>query len=333
MPPRAIAVADAAIIDPLARRRADFAMGLLERGEPDAAIGVFQAALDLAPDWPELLFVLAETYEKVGDAAAAIAHFTACLKLTRDDWLGVAPRLAILGAAPAPTQLPDAYIRELFNQYAPRFDAALVEHLGYRAPQQISSLIERLLPADAVFERVLDLGCGTGLTGAEIRHRTSWLIGVDLAPGMLAEAQRKSVFDELAEAEAVTALRALDRPVDLIVAGDVVAYFGELDALMAAAFAALKPGGRFVFTTERSDDHDSFRLHAKCRFTHAAGYLRAQAVQAGFEPEYITPVTSRCEAGTAVSGWLVSCRQPVRISDDLTDLAGVLNNPLFEPRT
>jgi predicted TPR repeat methyltransferase len=321
MPPRVSATTQpVAEIDPNARRRADFALGLAERGDMEAAISVFLEALDLAPDWPELLFALADAYEKTGDAAAAIAHFTTCLKLTDDDWLGAGARLAILGAAPAPAQLPDAYIRELFDQYAPRFDSALVEKLGYRGPQQIAAMLEQILPADTVFERVLDLGCGTGLTGEAIRRRAVWLSGIDLSPGMLAEAKRKGVFDELIEAEAVAGLKDLiasGRPLDLIAAGDVVSYFGALEELMGAGFAALKPGGRFIFTTERGEDHDSFRLHAKCRFSHAASYLREQAVKAGFEPEYIAPVSSRMEARAAVPCWLAVFRRPESIDQEL----------------
>lgn len=105
-----------------------------------------------------------------------------------------------------------------------------------------SDLIDVLDPVPG--ERILDVGCGTGTLTAQIAERGAQVVGVDLSPAMVDEAQRK--YPHLI-------WRALD--------GHELDYDGEFDAvfsnaalhwmpradLVASGIArALEPGGRFV---------------------------------------------------------------------------------------
>lgn len=48
--------------------------------------------------------------------------------------------------------------------------------------------------------RILDLGCGTGLIGLELAKRGfTNIVGVDISPGMLEQADQKRVYTELVE--------------------------------------------------------------------------------------------------------------------------------------
>ena len=67
------------------------------------------------------------------DYPAAIAAFQQVCALDAEDRLGAGLHLVRLGALAA-GDMPAAYVRTLFDQYAPRFDAALTEGLGYRGP-------------------------------------------------------------------------------------------------------------------------------------------------------------------------------------------------------
>jgi predicted TPR repeat methyltransferase len=49
--------------------------------------------------------------------------------------------------------------------------------------------IERVAGRPLRIGSMLDLGCGTGLAGAAFRPQVDWLVGVDLSPGMIAEAR------------------------------------------------------------------------------------------------------------------------------------------------
>ena len=65
--------------------------------------------------------------------------------------------------------MPPAYVRALFDQYAPKFEAALVDDLGYRGPALLFKAVLAARAAvrkPAFFKRAIDLGCGTGLAAA-----------------------------------------------------------------------------------------------------------------------------------------------------------------------
>ena len=71
-------------------------------------------------------------------------------------------------------------------------------------------------------ERVLDLGCGTGLSGVAFKPIARRLVGIDLSPKMLAKAQELAIYDALAEGDAEAPPAGAEGPFDLIVAGDVL---------------------------------------------------------------------------------------------------------------
>src|SRR3546814_9485717 len=57
--------------------------------------------------------------------------------------------------------------------------------------------------------RILDLGCGTGLSGVPFRSYASRLDGIDLASGMIENAARRGSYDTLTQGEIHEGLDAL----------------------------------------------------------------------------------------------------------------------------
>ena len=47
----------------------------------------------------------------------------------------------------------------------------------------------------------LDLGCGTGLSGAAFKDRAGHLTGIDLSPAMIEKARSRGIYDSLAVAD------------------------------------------------------------------------------------------------------------------------------------
>jgi predicted TPR repeat methyltransferase len=257
---------------PIADKRFELAQLFIERRDLEAATDLMRQALELAPDWAECHFTLAEALMIMGQNAEATDGFKTYLKLDPADSMGAHAKLVILGAASATAELPPAYIERLFDQYAPRFDKSLVDGLKYSAPQQISAALAEDFP-NRRFETVLDLGCGTGLMGAAIRSRVTRLEGVDLSASMLAEAKRKGDYDMLTHTDMASALSGKTNAYDAILAADVFVYAGDLSGITSACFTALNPGGVLAFTVQAATDVD-FRLGVDQRFSHSDVYLK-----------------------------------------------------------
>lgn len=118
----------------IADRRFEMAAQLYSRGETEAAIELLQQTLDIVPEWLALHFRLGEFNMAIGNRDEAVTCFTRCITLDADDRLGAIVKLSLLGATPKLNILPPEYVEGLFDDYAPRFDNALLKNLGYRVP-------------------------------------------------------------------------------------------------------------------------------------------------------------------------------------------------------
>src|SRR6202035_8084 len=101
------------------------------------------------------------------------------------------------------------------------------------------------------FVSALDLGCGTGLMGAELRSHTDRLAGVDLSAAMIAKARERGFYDRLVVGDAAAMLgREPPGSSDLIVAADALVYVGDFAPLFAAVARVLTSDGIFAFSVE-----------------------------------------------------------------------------------
>ena len=124
-----------------------------------------------------------------------------------------------MAADPEPDQtskgysLEDAYAVEtlddcvrLYQAWASSYDDDLLDGLGYRYHVHLADSFAQ--SADRADGPVLDVGCGTGLVGAELARRGGWAIdGLDISPAMLMMAGEKRnpagepVYGSLIEAD------------------------------------------------------------------------------------------------------------------------------------
>jgi predicted TPR repeat methyltransferase len=288
--------------DPIVDRRYAYAEAAAAAGDWRAAADVLEQALERAPHWAPAWLALGEAREGLADVEAAAAAYLAALALEPQDALGATPRLARLGALSAPA-LPHAYVRALFDDYAPRFARHLTERLSYRGPALILGALDQVAPGRR-YARALDLGCGDGLMGLALRPRIDALIGVDLSPAMIAEARERGVYDELAVDEICAFLEARKAgEADIIVAADALPYFGDLARLFCAVARVLALGGLFTFTAEERQG-EAYRLDATLRFAHSADYLQACAARAGLAALTLFLASARREKGQEAPGWV-----------------------------
>ncbi len=296
--------------DLIADRRAEYAHMLAESGDHAEAADLMTQALELVPDWAAGWFRLADYEEKSGRKEAAVDALRKVIELNPDDIFGAGLKLALLGASETPEQPSSLYVAQLFDDYADRFDRALVEKLDYTVPEKLAALIAAHT-GDGRFAHVTDLGCGTGLFGERIRDSADRLEGFDLSANMLAKAEDKGLYDHLAQADLSlppeTSGLFSGRPehrADLVSAADVLMYLGNLDSVFVIASRLLSSKGLFAFSIEDADAEDNFVLRPSLRYAHSETYIQSLCKRFGLDILATSKTVIRNDGGKPVSGIL-----------------------------
>lgn len=287
---------------------AECAQALLAAGDPLAAVELLGPVARSTPDSPLLPFRLGQAWAALGEGAKARSAWERCLAIDPADPWGATTALAGLNdTAPA---APDAvFIQALFDRYAERFDRDLVDHLHYQAPALLHALALTLPDLAGGGLAILDLGCGTGLSGLPFRPLARTLAGVDLSPRMLDQARRRALYDQLECSDITQALTRSPAAWDLLLAADVLNYSGDLEPVLAAAGTALKPWGLFLLTVEEAPPGATAPVLTPARrYRHPEGYVRTVAERCGFVVEVLQRGTLRTEKGARVEGLMGALR-------------------------
>ncbi|MFY9696206.1 MAG: methyltransferase [Xanthobacteraceae bacterium] len=296
--------------DLLADRRYKAAIELASRGDFSAAADVLSQTVELTPTFATAWFALGAIRDRLGDRAGAVAAFERTRDADPEDYHGARLQLARLGGGEAAPAMTETYVRRLFDQYAGRYDAALTEHLHYRGPALLRDAVEAAMRAakrPMHFRAMLDLGCGTGLAGAAFRAVADRLIGVDLSPAMIAQAESKGLYDRLMAgdlARFLAAESAAARQYDLAIAADVFVYVNDLAPIVSAVASVLTPDGILAFTVE-THSGDGVKLLPTLRFAYGAEYLRAVIAAAGLTLRSLAAAAIRTENSIPVDGIVV----------------------------
>ena len=279
--------------------------------EPLAAEAALREQLEQQPDDKDTLRMLISILRESGrEEEIPLLRRQLHERRCRDLRIPEAEREAVIayleaaetGTSP-PERTADAYVAALFDVYAPSFDDSLRGFLAYRAPERLLEAVRAALGPRRDLD-VLDLGCGTGLAGPLLRPFARRLEGIDLSTGMLARARERGVYDALRAGEITAELSVSPVRHDLIVAVDVLVYFGALEVLFAHVARRLAPGGLFAFTVEKGDE-PGYRLLPSARYAHHLDYLRECARAAGLRPVVEREATLRKQAGQPVIGHVV----------------------------
>ncbi|MET0172280.1 MAG: class I SAM-dependent methyltransferase [Agrobacterium vaccinii] len=257
---------------------------------------------------------LAEAYnralalEKAGDIDAAVKAYEDVLAIDPEDHGGAAVRIASMGRGETPPKAPDAYVEILFDQQAEAFEDILVEQLGYAVPMIVRQRLQALQLGP--FKRMLDLGCGTGLTGEALRDMVDDITGMDLSENMVEIAHEKDIYETLYVAEVEDFLEDNDDDAfDLITATDVLPYLGALEPIFFGAAENMVEGGLLIFSSETLGDDvlagRPFMVGPHQRFAHSETYVRERLAATGFEVIEVTDINVRMQDGHPTPGHLV----------------------------
>lgn len=144
---------------------------------------------------------------------------------------------------PAPLLADEESARSWFRFVSPAYDA--VAGTAIWTPRLQARAVDRLGVADG--DRVLDLGCGTGATTAELRERTSRVDAVDLSREQLARANRRADLADVRFALADAArLPYRDGTFDAVASVGAVLYWPAPAVALREAWRVTRPGGRLL---------------------------------------------------------------------------------------
>jgi len=318
---------------------------LRARGRLSEAAAAYQKAIDLNPNFPGPFENMGNLLSQQGKVTEAVAHYSQAIVLNPNhpgsrkmlgialsclgrveeaagvfrEWAEQEPDnpvahhlLAACSGKDVPLRAADAYVKQVFDNFAERFEARL-ENLAYQAPQLVARAVADMYPELAGDLHILDAGCGTGLCGPLLRPYAHRLEGVDLSAGMLARAKSTGGYDSLNEAEMTEFMGSHPDAYDIIVSADTLCYFGDLSGVMAAATAALRPGGFFIFTVEHAEEGDDsmpagFRINPPGRYSHQESYVNRMVVEAGMQIKSVVHGVLRQEMGAPVNGLIVTAQ-------------------------
>lgn len=152
---------------------------------------------------------------------------------------GFVARLTALGGGSGDSQA-------LYDDWAATYEDNLQQDYGYIAPR----IAAEAFAAHAGDKNlaILDLGCGTGLVGQALAaHGFTQLDGLDISPGMLAEAEAKGIYARLLRGDMTKALDLDGRRYDGAIG---VGCFGGGHVgpeHLAEIISSVRPGGLLVF--------------------------------------------------------------------------------------
>jgi len=209
-----------------------------------------------------------------------------------------------LARGETPDTQPNEMTQALFDDYSKRFDKHLVGALKYRVPKRVAEMVRERHPDLRI--DVLDLGCGTGLTGVYLGGVKGSLVGVDLSAGMIEQARRHAIYTRFVHDDLRAELqRSAADSYDCVIANDVFIYVGDIAEIVADCFRVLRRGGQLIFSCETAaDDGRGFVLRPSKRYAHSRAYIERLCREAGCAQLAFEDIDLRQEKQTAIPGFI-----------------------------
>ncbi|MDC0127422.1 tetratricopeptide repeat protein [Methylophilaceae bacterium] len=273
---------------------------LKEVGKFEEAIVSYEKAIALKPNFAIAYGNMGAVLKDMGRSKEAIVSYEKALKLMpnfseAEHWLA-----ALKGETTS--SAPKDYVEKFFDQYANKFEHSLVEQLQYNIPKIITKMIVSKHPNSSLGS-ILDLGCGTGLAGVEIKEFCTNLEGIDLSRSMLEKAREKNIYAKLTHGDILDYLLKEDLDFDYFISTDTFVYLGDLSDVFRLLKSRNKSGGKLVFSTEHLDK-GTFILKASGRYSHSKSYIESLCKKFSYKLSYFKTAKLRKEKNDFLTGGL-----------------------------
>jgi predicted TPR repeat methyltransferase len=266
----------------------------------DEAIENYKYAIKIKSNFVGAYYNLASAYKEIEAYEEAIKNYKKVLELD-PNYKELNHIIASLEGDNTSPPSRD-YVEKLFDLYSPEFDTSLVENLKYKIPQLISNLIVNKDTQNSLGS-ILDLGCGTGLVGSELKKYCSYIIGIDLSKSMLEIAQKKKIYDKLIYTDIADYLNQENLKHNYFIAADVFIYIGNLDNIFELIKSKNETKGKLIFSTEINNG-DSYALEKHGRYSHSEKYIKALCNKYDYKISYFKRIPLRKEKEIFLSGGL-----------------------------
>jgi len=184
-------------------------------------------------------------------------------------------------------------VKTLYRDWAEGYESDVVGELGYVAPRYAAQAFAAAFPDTG--GRVLDVGCGTGLVGQELRALGYQNVdGLDLSPEMLAVAAGKGVYGQVMEGDLTGRLAIPEDAYDGIVCVGTFTHGHVGPDGLGELIRVVRSGGPIIFTVN-DGVYDSHHYEAALTALEAEGLAR---VAARARTDYLPGENIRCRLMT-----------------------------------
>ena len=273
---------------------------LKNQGKLEAAIGSYNKELSINPKKAEAFYNMGNTLKEQGKIEDAVKAYNKALSIKPD--YGHAKHMISSLTGKTTNSAPRDYIENLFDVYASHFENSLINKLEYEIPRTLSDIIKKENNNENLGS-ILDLGCGTGLIGVELKDFCTNLEGIDLSSAMLEQAKKKNVYSKLTHIDIIDYLSTVELNFDYFLAVDVFVYVGELSEVFNLIKCRNKRSGKLVFSTEHTKKI-GFHLEKSGRYTHSTAYIERLCKKFGYSISYFSKVNLRKDNGIFLTGGL-----------------------------
>ena len=253
-------------------------VAFMSQGKLQQGIQQYQQCLDHKPNHVAAITNLGACYLKQELVDKALTYYQQAHDLSPDNQ-EINYMLSALTQEKIPNRAPISYVTQLFDNYANHYEKHMEDVLQCQVPKQLAQRIKQTIQKPIA--SLVDVGCGSGLSGLAVQALTKQLIGIDLSAKMLAKAAEKNIYHQLLCGDLLTHLQSL-HDIDVIMAADVLVYLGDLREFLHLCAKAKGVDGIIAFTTEQGAGN-GFQLNQHGRFIHGEAYLTNQAHEAGLK--------------------------------------------------
>ncbi|MDD2464442.1 MAG: class I SAM-dependent methyltransferase [Desulfobulbus sp.] len=184
----------------------------------------------------------------------------------------------------------------LFDTWTDRYDLWFATPIGQLVRWYEAEILLNFLEPQPG-ERILDVGCGTGIFTVDVLKSGAWVTGIDLSASMLARAVTRGGESFAGLCADMCALPFADNSFDRVFSMTAIEFVADAAKAIGELNRVVKPGGRVVLTSL-----NSLSPWAEQRRSKAATEGHALFEQASFRsPEEIRSlIPVACQSKTAI---------------------------------